>query len=364
MKINEIIQFLESRVPLSLQESYDNCGLLTGDHDWTISGVLLTLDVTSEVVEEAIAENCNMIISHHPLIFKGIKKLTPRQEDTLPLIIAIKNDIAIYAIHTNLDNSLYGLNAHVLEKLDVKNLAILRPGQGMLRKLVTFCPGSHAAMVRDSLFEAGAGHIGNYDCCSFNMMGEGTFRGSEKTNPFVGKPMEIHHEPEIRIEVIYPQYFESKILENLKRTHPYEEVAFDLFPLSNENPLTGAGLIGTLPEPVDEVTFLKKIKDVLKPGVIRYSNLRGKPVSRVAICTGSGSFLIHDALRANADMFITADMKYHDFFHGTGKMVLVDVGHYESEHGVKEWLYAALIEKFPTFAFLISRVDTNPVKYL
>jgi hypothetical protein len=234
----------------------------------------------------------------------------------------------------------------------------------MLRKLVTFCPHSHADAVREVLFSSGAGHVGNYDSCSFNLDGTGTFRGLELSNPFVGQKMALHHEPETRIEVIYPVYIEHELISRLLGAHPYEEVAYDIYPLSNQNPVAGAGMVGNLPEPVEEATFLEMVKERWEVNCIRYSRLCGRPITKVAVCSGSGSFLIQDALNAGADIFLTADLKYHDFFIPAGRIILADVGHYESEQWVKEWLYDTLIEKFPTFAVLFSKAEANPVNYL
>jgi dinuclear metal center YbgI/SA1388 family protein len=363
MKIAEILRHLESLSPLSLQEEYDNCGLLLGNPDCEFQKALLCLDLTTEVMEEAISSQCNLVISHHPFIFRGLKKLTSGQPETEIITLAIKNNIAIYAIHTNLDNTLYGLNALFLSKIGINACRILSPKTGLLAKLAVFCPVDHAGNVRQALFDAGAGHIGHYDCCSFNLDGEGTFRASEKANPYVGEKNRIHTEPETRIEVVFPHYLADKILSALIAAHPYEEVAYDLYPLLNGMSQAGAGVIGKLEIPCDEAEFLDRVKKNLDVPVIRHSTFLSKPVKTVAICTGSGSFLIPDAIRSQADIFLTADLKYHDFFGMEKKMLLADIGHYESEQIVKEWLYAALIEKFPNFAFLISKVDTNPVHY-
>jgi dinuclear metal center YbgI/SA1388 family protein len=364
MKVKDFIRYLESGISVALQEDYDNCGLLTGNPEAEVHQVLLCLDVTPAVMEEAIRTGCNLVISHHPLIFKAIKKLSIDNQETATLIRAVKNDIAIYVIHTNLDNSAGGLNELLLKKLDVTSPVVLRPVNGMLRKLVTFCPHSHADQVRTALFRAGAGHIGQYDSCSFNLNGTGTFRASENTEPFVGEKMVLHLEPETRIEVIYPQYIENQLISDLLTAHPYEEVAYDIYPLFNKNPYAGAGMIGDLQEPMEEIQFLEMVKNRWKIQCIRYAGLCGKPVKKVAVCSGSGAFLIKDALKSGADIYLTADLKYHDFFLPEGKMLLADVGHYESEQWVKEWLYGKLIEKFPTFAFLFSKAEANPVNYL
>ena len=363
MKIAEIIGYLESLSPLSLQEEYDNCGLLLGDPECEFHKALLCLDLTREVMEEALNQNCNLVISHHPLIFKGLKKLTSTQPETSVITMAMKHDIAVYAIHTNLDNTLHGLNALLLSRIGISRYRILSPKTGMISKLAVFCPVDHAGKVRQALFNAGAGHIGNYDCCSYNTNGDGTFRASDNADPFVGEKNVLHVEKETRIEVVFPRYLEDRIVDALITAHPYEEVAFDLYPLQNKLPQAGAGLIGEFDEPCDEILFLQRLKNILNIPVIRHSALLSKPVKTVALCTGSGSFLLRDAIGAEADAYLTADLKYHDFFGAGNKLLLADIGHYESEEGVKEWLYAALIEKFPNFAFLISEVNTNPVHY-
>ncbi|MCX6279834.1 MAG: Nif3-like dinuclear metal center hexameric protein [Bacteroidetes bacterium] len=364
IEIAEIINYLESVVPLSFQEDYDNCGLLTGDPEWQFRKALLCLDVTSEVISEAIFKKCNLIISHHPPIFHGLKKLTVNQPETEAIVGALKNDVALYAIHTNLDNTFHGLNAHILSKLGISEYIVLSPKNGMMVKLATFCPVAYADKVRDALFKAGAGYIGNYDCCSFSAPGNGSFRASEKANPFVGEKNKLHLEKEVRIEVVFPKYLERKIIMYLRTAHPYEEVAYDLYPLNNISYSYGSGLIGLLPKPLEENYFLEFLKSTLNLQVIRHSAKRSKEITRVGICTGSGSFLIPEAIKSFADVFLTADLKYHDFFTVKNKLLLADIGHYESETCVKEWLHAVLVEKFPNFAFLISEVNTNPVYYL
>jgi len=363
MKIAEITRYLEQLCPLSFQEDYDNCGLLVGDPDTTITGSLLCLDVTREVMNEAIEKGCNLIISHHPFLFKGLKRLTPGKLETEILTGAILNNIAIYAIHTNLDNTLEGLNAWILSLIGVENHRILSPKQGVFSKLAVFCPLEKSEEVRQTMFDAGAGHIGNYDRCSYNIQGEGTFRALDNANPYIGKKFQMHTERELRIEVICPRHLEQKIVRAMIAAHPYEEVAYDIYPLLNDAAKTGAGLIGLLKTPVPEQEFLQWLKIKLDLKVIRHSPLRGRLIKTVAICSGSGSFLIAEAIGAKADIYLTADLKYHDFFDLENRILLADIGHYESECGVKDWLYATLIEKFPNFAFLISEINTNPVHY-
>jgi dinuclear metal center YbgI/SA1388 family protein len=362
INLQEIITILERFAPPALQESYDNSGLILGDRSREVRKGLITLDVTEKVLQEALQKKCDVIFSHHPILFKGLKSITGNNAEERIISQAIKNDIAIYAFHTNLDNAGEGLNKNLCIKLGLTNTRILMPGAGMLRKLVTFCPVDHAEKVREAVFSAGAGKIGNYDSCSFQSEGMGSFRGLENTNPFIGKKGSIHFEKEVRIETIYPHYAEKEILNALFGSHPYEEVAYDIYPLKNEFYGAGSGMIGVPENEEEEEVFLMRIKRVLKTRCIRHSALRGKKIRKVAVCGGSGSFLIPNALSAGADMFITSDLKYHNFF-DTNNMVIVDAGHYETEEGAKELIYNLLNEKFSNFAVLISETNTNPVNY-
>jgi len=363
MKIRDIIYELEQFAPLTLQESYDNVGLLIGNASDDCSGALITLDVTEDVLEEAISKKINLIISHHPLIFGGLKKITGNTATERITMKAIKNDIAVYAIHTNLDNIIDGVNAMICEKIGLKQLSPLVPGQKQLRKLITYCPVDHAEIVRNAIFEAGAGHIGNYDSCSFNSEGVGTFKAGAGTNPFVGKIDELHRESEIRIESIFPFFLENKIIHALLTSHPYEEVAYDIYSLENKNQQTGAGMKGILENPLPKMTFLQLLKEQFRTGSIRYSDFKDKPIKSVAVCGGAGSFLIHKALSAGVDAFITGDIKYHDFFIPEGRILLADIGHYESEQYTKELLFNQITKIFPTFAVRISELNTNSVHY-
>jgi dinuclear metal center YbgI/SA1388 family protein len=363
MLLKEISKLLESFAPLEFQEEYDNAGLIIGDPEMVISGALITLDITGEVLDEAIQNNCNLVIAHHPLIFKGLKRLTGEDSIQRFTVKAIQNQVAVYAMHTNLDNSADGLNAWVCSLLGVKNCRILSPGKGLLSKLVTFCPVDYADRVRQALFDAGAGHIGNYDCCSYNVTGQGTFRASVNAHPFVGEKNAVHVETELRIEVIFPKHLEFQLIDALKKSHPYEEVAYDIYPLSNTAGFSGSGMVGELDEAITGSKFLNHVKTQLGIPFLRHSELTGKKISRVAVCTGLGAFLISEAKKSGADAFLTADLKYHDFFEADEQLVLADIGHYESERFAKDLIYGILIKKFPTFAFLISKNNTNPVHY-
>jgi dinuclear metal center YbgI/SA1388 family protein len=361
--LSDIVRLFESFAPGALQESYDNSGLQTGDPSQVIHSALVTIDITEEVLDEALQKGANLIITHHPLIFGTLKRITASSPTERMLIKAIRNQVAILAVHTNIDNVAEGVNAQLAGKLGLKDCRILQPMRGKLRKLVTFVPTEHLPAVRQVLFEAGAGHIGSYDQCSFNMEGSGTFRGNEKTHPFVGEPGKLHTEREVRMETIYPVWLEPQIISALLETHPYEEVAYDIYPLENPFGTTGAGMVGNLPAPVEEKDFLKTLKETFNVPVIRYSPLQGKPVSRIAVCGGAGSFLLKDAIAAGAELFVSGDFKYHQFFDPAGKIVIADIGHYESEQFTKELFYELLTKKFPTFAVHLSEISTNPVSY-
>jgi dinuclear metal center YbgI/SA1388 family protein len=364
MLIREIISYLESVAPPAYQESYDNAGLIIGDPETTITAVLIALDITETVIDEAVETDCELIIAHHPILFKGIKRLNGNNYVERCVIKAIKNEIAIYAAHTNLDSITGGVNSKICEKIGLTNLSILAPAKEQLLKLVTFIPGDHLGNVRDAIFEAGAGMIGKYDNCSFSTDGIGTFRGGAETNPYVGEPGEFHFESESRFETIFPKHLKNKIINALLKSHPYEEVAYDLYPLENSFHEVGAGMIGELPGAENEIDFLSGLLEIFECKTIRHTYLLGKPVKRVAVCGGSGSFLLPAAIAAGADIFITADMKYHDFFDAEEKIIVADIGHYESEQFTKELFYEILIKKFPNFALRLSEVKTNPVLYL
>ncbi|MCS6819596.1 MAG: Nif3-like dinuclear metal center hexameric protein [Chitinophagales bacterium] len=363
MILSQIINEIEKSFPLSLQENYDNCGLLVGDPKQEISAVLLTLDCTEQVIEEAISVSANLIIAHHPIIFSGLKKITGSTYVERAVIKAIKNNIAIYAIHTNLDNIYTGVNAEISKRLGLRNCSILLPKKGMLRKLVTFIPEASFESVSQAVFDAGAGFIGNYSDCGFSVSGIGTFRGNEQSNPAIGQRGLKEKVGEMRFETIYPVYLENKILSALFESHPYEEVAYDIYPLDNIFSRTGSGMIGDLSEPMEEKAFLAFLKKSMQATCIRHTQLRNKPVCKVAVCGGSGSFLLHKAILAGADVYISADFKYHEFFDADGRIVIADIGHYESEQFTKNLLFDKLKEIFPTFALHLSQINTNPVNY-
>ncbi|WP_143305024.1 Nif3-like dinuclear metal center hexameric protein [Chitinophaga vietnamensis] len=364
MKIKEIIQAIEAFAPLQYQESYDNAGLIFGDAGWEVTNVLLTLDATEAVIDEAIARGCNLVVAHHPIVFSGLKKINGRNYVERVAIKAIKHDIAVYAAHTNLDNVRNGVCAEMASRLGLGQCRVLQPKTGLLKKLYTFVPQVDAEKVRAALFAAGAGHIGNYSECSFNAEGSGTFKGGEGTEPYVGQPGQRHFEPETKLEVIFPLYLESRVVEALLSSHPYEEVAYDIVGLDNAYQQVGSGLIGELPEAMDEMQFLQYVKQQFGTGCVRYTPPRGKKVKTVALCGGAGSFLLKRAISAGADAYISADFKYHEFFDADNQIIIADIGHFESEQFTVELFYHILTEKFRNFAPLKSVIKTNPVNYL
>ena len=363
MNISAIIEQLETLAPLSLQESYDNSGLIVGDCNVNTNSALLCLDSTEEVIDEAIERNCGLVIAHHPIVFSGMKSLTGKNYIERTILKAIKNDIAIYAIHTNLDNVKNGVNKKMAEKIGLKNLKILSPKGGKLQKMVFFCPIDSSENVKAALFSAGGGTIGEYDCCSFSLEGNGTFRPGKNTNPHVGGKGELHVEKEHRIELIFPDYLRSNLIHALKSNHPYEEVAFDLYNLENKWSEVGSGMIGELSEPLEILDFLDRVKLKLGTECIRHTKALNGKVERVAICGGSGSFLLNSAIANGADVFITGDYKYHQFFDADGKIVIADVGHFESEQHTPELIREYLQEKLPNFATYLTQVNTNPINY-
>lgn len=363
MKVSDVTRYLESVAPRAYQEPYDNSGLLTGNPEQEVTGILITLDCIETVVEEAIQKKCNLIIAHHPIIFKGLKKITGSNYVERTVLMAIKNDIAIYAIHTNLDNVHTGVNRKIAGKIGLGNLKILAPKNNTLSKLVTFIPKPDADAVLDALYKAGAGQIGDYRNCSFRVTGTGTFMPTDQANPHIGKALQQEEVEEIRAEVIFPSHLEAKLVQALKTAHPYEEVAHYLTPLNNENQEVGPGMVGELEKPLQPAEFLKHLKASLDLKVIRHTEVSDKPIKKVAVCGGAGSFLLPAAIRSGAQAFVTADFKYHEFFDADNQIVIADIGHYESEVCTKELLVDILKEKFPTFAVNFSGTDTNPVRY-
>lgn len=354
---------LEALAPLAYQEDYDNAGLIVGNPDQVVTGVLVALDTTEAVVDEAIARGCNVIVAHHPIVFRELKRFTGRTYVERTVMKAIKNDIAIYAAHTNLDHVTGGVNTKIAQKLGLQNPQILAPKTQILSKLAFFVPVENTEKVLNALFAAGAGRIGNYEHVSFRAEGIGAFTPTTGANPAIGRVGRAETVAEHRAEVILPAHLERAVVAALEQAHPYEEVAYDLYPLKNANTDVGAGMIGTLPEPITETEWLAYLKRNMNLTMIRHTPLRGQAVQRVAVCGGAGGFLLNDAIRADADAFVTADYKYHEFFDADGRIIICDIGHYESEVFTKDVLQEHLAQKFLTFAIFLSETDTNPVRY-
>lgn len=363
MKLQQLINLLQELAPQSLQESYDNAQLITGNPEQEVKGTIITLDCTEDVVNEAISKGCNVIIAHHPIVFKGLKKLTGSNYIERTIIEAIKNDIAIYAIHTNLDNVTQGVNREIGNRLGLIKMKVLSPKKGTLSKLQTYVPTEHIEKVRDALFNAGGGKIGSNDECSYSSNGVGTFRAGDGAKPFVGTLGKQHQQKEVKLEVLFANHLENQILQSLKSAHPYEEVAFDIVPISNLNQEIGSGMIGDLREAMNENDFLKQLSQSFNAKVIRHTKLLNKEVKTIAYCGGAGSFLLPQAKAKNADVFITGDFKYHEFFDAEEDLVILDIGHFESEQFTPHLIAKYLEDKNVTFAVLLSEVKTNPIHY-
>jgi dinuclear metal center YbgI/SA1388 family protein len=361
--LGQFTEWLEGIIPQAYQEHYDNSGLQTGDPSAAIDSVLLTIDVTPEVIREAVSRGCSLVVSHHPLIFEPLKRLSYGSVTERTVAAALKNNIAVYSAHTSFDNIEHGVSHILATKLGLERVRVLVPLRGKLSKLITFVPPTHAGVVRDALFAAGAGHIGNYDRCSFNIQGEGTYRAGEGTEPYAGRIGEDHVEAEVRIEAVMPSHRAGACVRALLAAHPYEEVAYDIIALENVHHGAGAGAIGTLPAPLTGSELLNRLKLLTGLPAIRYSGDPTRPLTTVAVCGGSGSGYIPAAARAGADAFITGDIKYHAFAEAPENMLVADAGHYESEKFSLEILYDLIQKKFPNFALRFSEIKTNPINY-
>ncbi len=363
MTIGDIAAFLNRRFPRAYAESFDNTGLLCGEPEVEVKGILVAHDALESVVDEAVERGLNMIVTYHPIVFKGLKSLTGRNYVERSVMKALRKGVAIYALHTALDNHRDGVSALTARALGLTDLKVLIPQEDNLRVLVTYVPHARADALREALFAAGAGVIGNYDSCSYNVEGYGTFRPLEGAQPFVGEQGKVHREPETRVSVVFPRHLTGAVERAMREAHPYEEPAYEIYATVNRHPEIGIGTLGSLPAPLDEAAFLQQVKKVLQTPVLRHSAMRGKPVERVAVVGGSGAFAIDAARAAGADVLLTGDMKYHDFFAGEGEILLIDAGHYETERFVTGYLTRILSEKFPNFAVVESEGDTNPVYY-
>ena len=364
MIISELQTILDQIAPLGYAEDFDNVGLLVGDAKATITGILVCHDALEAVIDEAIAAKCNVVLCFHPILFSPIKKITGQNYVEQAVIKAIKNDIAIYAIHTALDNHQNGVNKIFCDALGLQNTKILIPKENYIQKMITFVPTDNHLKVRNALFAAGAGQIGNYDKCSFNSVGNGTYQGNENSNPVVGEKFEFCEDQEVKLEVTFEKHLRSKILKALFASHKYEEVPYEIYNLQNQHQNIGLGMVGELKMPMTELDFLKFVKIKMECGIIKHTAFLNKKVQKIAVLGGSGAFAIKNAIASGADVFLTSDLKYHDFYQSENQIVLADVGHFESERFIKKYIVDFLKEKITTFAIIFSQENTNPVKYL
>ena len=362
--VKDIISAIEEFAPIPLQESWDNSGLLVGDSYNKIDSAVISLDVTETVVDDAIKHGEGLIIAHHPLIFGGLKRLNGNTDVERAIIKAIKNNVAIYAAHTNIDSVKNGVSWKMAQKIGLKNVNTLQPQKGLLKKLITFIPTNDLQIVQQAIFAAGAGHIGNYDSCGFTISGTGSFKGDEQTNPYKGVKGKLHTETEIRFETIFPSYLQNRVIHALLQAHPYEEVAYDVYSLDNTHPNVGIGVVGELETPEESISFLKRLKEVFACETLKYTYPHKNKVSKIALVGGAGSNYLKYAMAAGADVFISGDFKYHQFFEAENKITIADIGHYESEQYTKELFYEIVTNKFSKFALRLSDVKTNPVNYL
>ena len=364
MKIHEITDFLEEIAPLHYQESYDNSGLLVGDFNSEIKGALISLDCTESVIDEAISLGTKLVISHHPIIFSPLKKINGKNYVERVILKAIKNDIAIYAIHTNLDNIYDGVNSKIVEKLGLINCKILLPTSKQIKQLVVYCPTTHALALKEALLENGAGSFRTYDNCSFSVKGKGTFKPKRGSSPFLGNIGDVEHVDEERLEFFFNNEDEKLILDVMRQNHPYEQVAYQVYSLDNISSDIGSGMIGDLQNEIDSKKYLDLLKTKMSTNCIRHTKIVNKKIKKIAICGGSGSFLLEEAKRQNADLFVSSDFKYHEFFDAEDKIIIADIGHFESEQFTKDLIYDLLSKKFTKFAVQLSKVNTNPINYL
>lgn len=364
MKIKHVIKHLDNLAPLHYAEDFDNVGLLVGSNETDVTGILVTLDTLEAVVDEAIEKKCNLIISFHPIVFKGLKKFNGRTYVERVIQKAIRHDIAIFAIHTALDNARNGVNDMICEQLNLIERQVLIPQTATIKKLTTYAPENEVDEIKKALFNAGAGSIGNYDHCSFISAGIGSFKPLKEANPTIGTIGNTHNDKEIQIQITYPSHLERNILKALFTTHSYEEVAHEIITLENTNHHIGMGMLGFLKEPMEEKEFLRYIKKTFNAGCVRHSKLLNKPIQKIAVLGGSGSYAIKDAIRAEADIFITADMKYHQFYEAEDQIIIADIGHYESEQFTKNLIVSYLRKKISNFAIILSDKNTNPIQYI
>lgn len=363
MLLKEVITQIEHKIILPQAEDFDNVGLLCGNADREVTGILVCHDALEAVVDEAAEAGCNLIVCFHPIIFSGLKSLTGKNYVERAVMKAIENKIAIYAVHTAWDNDYFGVNYRICEELKLKNQTILMPKKHGLQQLVVYVPKDYSEKVKQAAFDAGAGNIGFYDECSFSVSGKGNFRPLPGSDPFEGEECVRESTEEDVLYFIFESYRQKKVLAKVREAHPYEEMAYQIYQLENENAYEGLGRYGDLEEEMEECEFFNLVKETFALQVIRHSESIGKKIRRIGVLGGSGASGISAALAAGCDAYLTGDLKYHDFFRAEGRMLLCDIGHFESERFVTQQLFQIFSEKFTKFAVLKSNVNTNPVKY-
>ena len=363
MIVKEVINYLDEFSPFCYAEEFDNVGLIIGDYTQKVNGILVTLDSTESVIDEAIKSKCNLIISFHPIIFNDIKSITTNTYVERVIHKSIKNNISIIAIHTSLDNSIKGVNSAICKKLDIKNYKILIPKERTIKKLTTYIPSENVAKLKSEIFKIGGGSLGKYDNCSFSYKGLGSFKGNKKSNPKIGNKLTYTEIEEVCVNITFLKHLEKEVVKALKENHPYEEIAYEINTLENSNQNIGMGMIGELASSMDENKFLSFLKKKMKSKLIKHSKKIGKKIAKIAVLGGSGSFAIENAINSGADAFVTSDLKYHDYFKAENKILLVDIGHYESEQYTKNLIFNFLTKKIPNFAIVLSKTNTNPIMY-
>ena len=363
MIVKDVIDHLDEFAPLCYAEEFDNVGLIIGDYNQKVKGILVTLDSTEIVVEEAIKKKCNLIISFHPIIFNDLKSITKKNYVDRVIHKAIKNDIAIVAIHTALDNSIIGVYSTICKRLEIKDYKILIPKEKTIKKLITYIPHKNVESVKSEIFKIGGGSIGKYENCSFSYEGMGSFKGNEQSSPKIGEKLKFTEVKEICVNITFLKHLEQRIINVLKDNHPYEEIAYEIITLDNYNQNIGMGMIGNLDTPMQENNFISFVKKQMKSSSIKHSKKLGKKIQKVAVLGGSGSFGIENAINSGADAYVTSDLKYHDYFRAEDKLLLLDIGHYESEQFTKKLMFDFLTKKIPNFAIVLSKTNTNPIKY-
>ncbi|WP_371370673.1 Nif3-like dinuclear metal center hexameric protein [Sporomusa aerivorans] len=340
VKCRDIIAEVEQLAPKHFAESWDNVGLLIGRPDQDIHKVLVTLDVDTAVVEEAIAVQADMIVAHHPLLFKGLTRIRTDSPQGNMLASLIKKDVAVYAAHTNLDSAPGGVNDVLARKLNLRNVVPLTTVyQEKLHKLVVFVPVSHVETVRAAMTAAGAGHIGNYSHCTFQTQGVGTFLPLAGTSPYIGEQNKLEYVEEYRLETIIPLSIRSQVVSAMLAAHPYEEVAYDDYLLQNTGPGSGLGRVGELSQPLTLADFINQIKSALCIQSLKAAGPTKTFIQKVAVCGGSGASLIKNAITAGADVLVTGDVKYHEAQEAIAAgLNIIDAGHFATEQPVVECL--------------------------